>query len=157
MTSPRKFPASENNEEDGNIPFYVNKSGFPIEAPTWERMWNYAGRLYPEGKEKISEIRNRNDHKDVPIPAVPVFSSQTPVLTCLKSVQSYINSLRYNHTGTQLYEIRKYRPLAGLMVKAKEMTKEALPIKCLEAVILALYLTNGFEGVDRFPLGSSPF
>lgn len=109
--------------------------------------------MYPEGKERIDEIRNRNDHKDVPAPTVPVFGAQTPVYTCLKSVQNYINSLRYNHTGTQLYEIRKYRPLAGLMVKAKEMTKEALPIKCLEAVILALYLTNGFDGVDRFPIG----
>jgi len=46
--------------------------------------------------------------------------------------------LNYNHTGTQLFEIKKYRPLAGLMDKAKEMIKEALPIKCLEAAILAM-------------------
>lgn len=154
MTS-RKFQTStnENNDDDSNVLFYVNKNGFPIDQSTWERMWSYAGKLYPEGKDRIDQLRNRNDHKDVPIPSVPVFGPQTPIPTCLKSVQSYINALRYNHTGTQLYEIRKYRPLAGLMVKAKEMTKEALPIKCLEAVILALYLTNGLEGVDRFPIG----
>lgn len=154
MTS-RKFQAStlENNDDDSNVLFYVNKTGFPIDQPIWERMWNYAGKLYPEGKDKIDELRNRSDHKDVPIPSVPVFGPQTPIHTCLKTSQNYINSLRYNHTGTQLYEIRKYRPLAGLMVKAKEMTKEALPIKCLEAVILALYLTTGLEGVDRFPIG----
>ena len=65
MTSARRSQATENHEEDGNIPFYINKSGFPIDQHTWERMWNYAGRLYPEGKEKINEIRNRSDHRDV--------------------------------------------------------------------------------------------
>lgn len=35
---------------------------------------------------------------------------------------------------------------------AKEMTKEALPIKCLEAVILGIYLTNNMTTLDRFPI-----
>ena len=66
MTS-RKFQAStlENNDDDSNVLFYVNKTGFPIDQPIWERMWNYAGKLYPEGKDKIDELRNRSDHKDV--------------------------------------------------------------------------------------------
>ncbi|KPP66683.1 hypothetical protein Z043_114785 [Scleropages formosus] len=66
---------------------------------------------------------------------------------------------RYNHTGTQFFEIRKTRPLSGdpskrawlnvsesflrflprLMETAREMTRESLPIKCLEAVILGMY------------------
>ena len=32
---------------------------------------------------------------------------------------------------------------------AKEMIKESLPIKCLEAVILGIYLTNGVPGLER--------
>ena len=32
------------------------------------------------------------------------------------------------------------------------MMREALPIKCLEAVILATFLTNGISGMDRFPI-----
>ena len=32
------------------------------------------------------------------------------------------------------------------------MIKEALPIKCLEAVILGIYLTNGITGLERYPL-----
>ena len=32
------------------------------------------------------------------------------------------------------------------------MIKESLPIKCLEAVILGLYLTNGSAGLERYPL-----
>ncbi|XP_016075798.1 PREDICTED: vasohibin-1 [Miniopterus natalensis] len=35
---------------------------------------------------------------------------------------------------------------------AKEMTKEALPIKCLEAVILGIYLTNSMPTLERFPI-----
>lgn len=63
-----------------------------------------------------------------------------------------MRTLQYNHTGTQFFEIRKNRPLSGLLESAKEMIKEALPIKCLEAVILGIYLSNGFLGVERFPL-----
>jgi len=72
------------------------------------------------------------------VPSVPVFHQHSSVLHYLEFVQNYINNLNYNHTGTQLFEIKKYRPLAGLMDKAKEMIKEALPIKCLEAAILAM-------------------
>uniref|UniRef100_A0A8C4Q6Q8 Vasohibin 2 n=1 Tax=Eptatretus burgeri TaxID=7764 RepID=A0A8C4Q6Q8_EPTBU len=59
---------------------------------------------------------------------------------------------RYNHTGTQFFEIRKNRPVTGLMETAREMIRESLPIKCLEAVILGIYLTNGLAAVERFPL-----
>jgi hypothetical protein len=40
-----------------------------------------------------------------------------------------------------------------MMEKAKEMMKVALPIKCLEAVIVGLYLTSGLSSVERFVLG----
>lgn len=42
--------------------------------------------------------------------------------------------------------------LVWLMETAKEMTRESLPIKCLEAVILGIYLTNGQPSVERFPI-----
>ncbi|XP_027274505.1 tubulinyl-Tyr carboxypeptidase 2 isoform X7 [Cricetulus griseus] len=38
------------------------------------------------------------------------------------------------------------------METAKEMTRESLPIKCLEAVILGIYLTNGQPSIERFPI-----
>uniref|UniRef100_A0A8C0ZFA4 Vasohibin 2 n=1 Tax=Cyanistes caeruleus TaxID=156563 RepID=A0A8C0ZFA4_CYACU len=70
----------------------------------------------------------------------------------LQAIQTYMKMLQYNHTGTQFFEIRKTRPLSGLMETAKEMTRESLPIKCLEAVILGIYLTNGQPSVERFPI-----
>ncbi|CAM4689050.1 unnamed protein product [Leuciscus chuanchicus] len=65
---------------------------------------------------------------------------------------SSLTSDRYNHTGTQFFEIKKTRPLSGLMETAREMIRESLPIKCLEAVILGIYLTNGLTSVERFPI-----
>ncbi|XP_041514313.1 tubulinyl-Tyr carboxypeptidase 1 isoform X2 [Microtus oregoni] len=44
------------------------------------------------------------------------------------------------------------RTFPRLMDLAKEMTKEALPIKCLEAVILGIYLTNSMPTLERFPI-----
>lgn len=32
------------------------------------------------------------------------------------------------------------------------MIRESLPIKCLEAVILGIFLTNGLVGLERYPL-----
>ncbi|XP_021398485.2 tubulinyl-Tyr carboxypeptidase 1 isoform X2 [Lonchura striata] len=69
-----------------------------------------------------------------------------------RSSSGFSPNSRYNHTGTQFFEIKKSRPLTGLMDLAKEMTKEALPIKCLEAVILGIYLTNNMATLDRFPI-----
>ena len=69
----------------------------------------------------------------------------------LQVIQNYMKTLQYNQTETQFFEIRKMRPLSGLMETAKEMTQESLPIKCLEAVILGIYLTNGQPSIERFP------
>ena len=32
------------------------------------------------------------------------------------------------------------------------MVRESLPIKCMEAIILGIYLTNGIPGLGRFPI-----
>ncbi len=62
----------------------------------------------------------------------------------------------------QFFDIRKDRPLVGLVDVAKKMIEDSLPIKCLEAVILAIYLTNeiGFYGntyltnnLEKFTIG----
>nr|CAB3267598.1 vasohibin-1-like [Phallusia mammillata] len=146
-------PDEEDNLEEGNLPFFVNKNGFPVEEATWERMWKHASKIHPDAKKEIEQIKGCSSLNDVPMPAVPVLYPQSSVPNYLHLVQMYIQNLRYNHTGTQLFEIKKNRPLAGLMDTAKEMTKEALPIKCLEAVIVAIYLTNCLPTVERFPIG----
>uniref|UniRef100_A0A4W6EVE7 Vasohibin 1 n=1 Tax=Lates calcarifer TaxID=8187 RepID=A0A4W6EVE7_LATCA len=105
-------------------------------------MWRHVARIHPNGEALAKEIRGATDLK--------VLSPGSFTTLCYRMTLTI--SYRYNHTGTQFFEIKKSRPLTALMDIAKEMTREALPIKCLEAVILGIYLTNNMPGVERFPL-----
>uniref|UniRef100_A0A8C0NMP3 Vasohibin 1 n=1 Tax=Canis lupus familiaris TaxID=9615 RepID=A0A8C0NMP3_CANLF len=147
-------PEEEGEEDlrDGGIPFFVNRGGLPVDEATWERMWKHVAKIHPDGEKVAQRIRGATDLPKIPIPSVPTFQPSTPVPERLEAVQRYIRELQYNHTGTQFFEIKKSRPLTGLMDLAKEMTKEALPIKCLEAVILGIYLTNSMPTLERFPI-----
>jgi hypothetical protein len=40
---------------------------------------------------------------------------------------------------------------------AKQIMREALPIQCLEAVMLGCYLTTKWPGVDRVPISFKSF
>ncbi|XP_025103717.1 LOW QUALITY PROTEIN: vasohibin-2-like [Pomacea canaliculata] len=140
------------HEENGAL-FWINRSGIPLDKPTWERMWEHVARVHPEGVAMTKKIRNQKDLPEIAVPQAPLtFPSTVPIPERLQRIQKYMSGLEYNHTGTQFFEIRRIRPVAGLMECAKEMIREALPIKCLEAVILGIYLTNGMLGLERFPI-----
>ncbi|ELT94112.1 hypothetical protein CAPTEDRAFT_139464 [Capitella teleta] len=143
----------EEENDDGGVWFYVNQSGFPMDSFTYDRMWNHVSKLHPEGYRMAPDIQDAKDLPEMPVPQAPLnLSPSLTVAEKLSIVQKYMSDLQYNHTGTQFYEIRKHRPISGLMDVAKDMIRESLPIKCLEAVILGIYLTNGIPGLDRFPV-----
>ena len=75
---------------------------------------------------------------------------KTSMKAKLKAVQTYMESLEYNHTGTQFFDIIKTRPIISQMEVCRKMIQESLPIKCLEATILGIYLTNGVAGLERW-------
>ncbi|KAM7118504.1 LOW QUALITY PROTEIN: tubulinyl-Tyr carboxypeptidase 2 [Ciconia maguari] len=142
--------SEEEEQRDGGSLFLVNKSGFPMDGQTWERMWGHVERVHPDGGAVAAAIRSAARLARPSVPPVPNYKLSMSIPEWLQAIQTYMKMLQYNHTGTQFFEIRKTRPLSGLMETAKEMTRESLPIKCLEAVILGIYLTNGQPSVERF-------
>lgn len=84
----------------------------------------------------------------------------------IHKIQNLINQLKKFKNSffisLQFFDIRKDRPLVGLVDVAKKIIDDSLPIKCLEAVILAIYLTNeiGFHSntyltnnLEKFTIG----
>uniref|UniRef100_A0A4W5Q737 Vasohibin 1 n=1 Tax=Hucho hucho TaxID=62062 RepID=A0A4W5Q737_9TELE len=142
----------EEDLRDGGVPFFVNRGGLPVDEETWEQMWRHVARIHPNGEAIGKRIRGASDLPKIPTLSVPTYLPTTSIPQRLEAIQKYIRDLQYNHTGTQFFEIKKSRPLTALMDIAKEMIRESLPIKCLEAVILGIYLSNSMPGVERFPL-----
>ncbi|KAL3317627.1 Tubulinyl-Tyr carboxypeptidase 2 [Cichlidogyrus casuarinus] len=70
----------------------------------------------------------------------------------LKTVQETLNSLGYNFIGIQFYFVDHKAPLRKHFTVAKRMIAYLLPIKCLEATILAIYLTHNVKEITRFTL-----
>lgn len=79
-------------------------------------------------------------------------SLQGKVIEYLDRVQEYLRKLTYNHTGTQFFETRPNSSMITLIETARAMVREALPIKCMEAVVLGIHLTNGVPALGRFPI-----
>lgn len=149
--------------------FYINRTGLPLTGEVLEKMTNFCidrTSDRPEIQEKIQNFYKRHfglsrgtfsplDTQIVPAPPKPpVFNSKSAdqvhpyggsnryLAAYVEKCQFYMFSLKYNHTGMQFYDIAKSRSLTRLMEVAKAMIKYALPIKCLEAVILGVHLTN---------------
>ncbi|XP_024525379.1 vasohibin-2-like [Selaginella moellendorffii] len=86
-------------------------------------------------------------------PQLPINFFKFPAATRLKAVQQYIGCFEYRIALQPHYNVNKYRPLAKLMDTAQMMIHSPQAIKCVEGVILAIYLTAGLQGVERIPVG----
>ena len=134
--------------------FLINRSGLPFDELTWTELWDFASHLYPESKVTLREIQTAPLLQEVPFPAPPSMSiaKQGRVVEYLQEVQKYMKKLTYNHTGTQFFETRPNSSMITLMETSRTIVRESLPIKCMEAVVLGVYLTNGVPCLGRFPI-----
>nr|PNR58018.1 hypothetical protein PHYPA_005013 [Physcomitrium patens] len=71
----------------------------------------------------------------------------------LRAVKQYLDGFEYRMNPMSKFQVKKLRPLSGLMATAKLIIHQPEPIKCVEAVFIALYLTAGLKSVTRIPIG----
>ena len=100
----------------------------------------------------IAAIRANKDLPRPPYPTLPNLNSSATMSVKVTSVQTYIEKLSYNFTGVNYFDIRKQRPLGRILETGREITRQALPIKCVEAVFVATYLTQGVKELERIPM-----
>eukprot|EP00467_Chlorarachnion_reptans_P023419 CAMPEP_0114500532 /NCGR_PEP_ID=MMETSP0109-20121206/8014_1 /TAXON_ID=29199 /ORGANISM="Chlorarachnion reptans, Strain CCCM449" /LENGTH=336 /DNA_ID=CAMNT_0001678199 /DNA_START=1 /DNA_END=1008 /DNA_ORIENTATION=+ len=98
-----------------------------------------------EGKVKLNPMKSRTPLNYSSIKGLPV-SQQ------LASMNKYIRSFQYNFIGKEYFHPDKTLPLQRVMNIAKTIIRDCLPIKCLEATFLGIYLTREVEGLIRIPL-----
>ena len=85
-------------------------------------------------------------------PSLPVWTSSTSVHQKIISLQKYIEEFQYNYTNKQYVDLKKSRGTRHLLNSAKEIISAALPIQCVEATYIGIYLTSTLPQVDRFPV-----
>ena len=173
MSSPDIESSDKEEENENLISFLINKSGFPLDKDSWNLMLDKIKSTHPDGEIVISLLNqreqeflrkragkeeidiNENGEKRYEQPGIvpePKFLPSMSVLQKIAAVQRYLNRLQYNHTGMQFFNIKKNRSINRLYDTAKEMIQFSLPIKCLEAVVLSLYLTADMRNVSRFTI-----
>uniref|UniRef100_A0A8C8VDX7 Vasohibin 1 n=1 Tax=Pelusios castaneus TaxID=367368 RepID=A0A8C8VDX7_9SAUR len=64
----------------------------------------------------------------------------------------FLKSFLLSHLSFLSLTLQPALHICHMGTQFTKMTKEALPIKCLEAVILGIYLTNSMPTLERFPI-----
>jgi len=99
----------------------------------------------------IAAIRGTKDLPRPPYPTLPNMNAPAPMSAKVAAVQAYIEKLSYNFTGVNYFDVRKHRPMGRILETGREITRQALPIKCVEAVFVGAYLTQGLKELERVP------
>ena len=125
-----------------------------LQSPQQDNAYNSISDLEAAFQHEMRTLKGRRTSGES-----DAIAPQSPETADLKlaRIQAFICALQYNHTGTQFFEVRKSRPFHGLMETARMMIREALPIKCLEAVIVAALLTSSdywdsSYSIERIPV-----
>ena len=139
----------------------LSNTVFPLEKNQWDHMINKVKEILPDDRgeliDKICSTKMTDDDQEdegeiSTVVKEPIFPHTSSVIEKVDMVQNYLNKLQYNHTGTQFFEIKMNRSITRLFDVAKDIIKYSLPIKCLEAVIVALYLTANITSLNRFTI-----
>jgi hypothetical protein len=145
--SPKKTPKRRGkkkkiSEKKIDEPARPSESEWKVPQPTTEE----------ELRKAIEALKGNKQLPRPPIPQCPQGLEKEPIKGRLAKLQKYLNSFQYNHTGTRYFPIVKNRGLIKVTTTAKTIMADALPIQCVEAVFLGVYLTCEWRDVDRVPI-----
>ena len=114
---------------------------------------------FPLSEEKLAEmvkaIKTRSDLPCPPRPDVPRLNLTSDPTSRHRMIQKYIEGFEYNFTGENFFNVkgvRQNQSLFRVLEVAKRVIRECLPIKCVEAVYLGIYLTQTMSDIERLPV-----
>ena len=103
--------------------------------------------------EALKAIDDLPSFPDFQFPQPPVYEPSLSLADYVSAVQTYIASFSYSHLRVNFFSTTKYTHLDSIFQTAISIIQACLPIQCLEATFVALYLSFGIENMAAFPLG----
>jgi hypothetical protein len=87
---------------------------------------------------------------EIPLLKPPILLDSS--LESLYLIQKFIESFQYNYTGKPFFVLKKNGGIQHLVTVTKQMIQHCVPIQCVEAVFIGIYLSAPLRDVERFPL-----
>lgn len=106
--------------------------------------WRPAGCTEETSDDVAEWIRTNKKYTVARLPRLPIdmsVDSKVHLIRKFCNSERYFANYPYNYLGVPLYTVSKRSSLCQLMKLAASIISSALPIKCLEAVVVALHLT----------------
>ena len=63
----------DDTEEENGVLFYINKSGFPLDESTWERMYDHVAKIHPKGYDLVTQLRSEKDLPQVKTKTIKLY------------------------------------------------------------------------------------
>eukprot|EP00742_Colponemidia_sp_Colp-10_P005909 GILJ01006320.1.p1 GENE.GILJ01006320.1~~GILJ01006320.1.p1 ORF type:complete len:386 (+),score=54.41 GILJ01006320.1:44-1159(+) len=108
--------------------------------------------LPPHLQQEVQNLQKNKALIRPPRPTLPVLKPSMSMRQKIHIYQQFIESFEYNYTGRNYFRLHKDRGIKSVTNTSQQIIRDALPIKCLEATMLAIFLTHEFMDVDRFPV-----
>ncbi|EPY31776.1 hypothetical protein STCU_03249 [Strigomonas culicis] len=138
--------------------FFTYYSRFALFRHTHTHTYTYTEIMVEKYELVVEQLSRINPYSGVknlsepPRPDEDSIPKSGPVEDQIAAVQELLNTLSYNHLPNTFFNLEKHRPFQSILLTAREILAEALPIRCLEATFVGLYLTQSMRSVGRIPL-----
>jgi hypothetical protein len=101
----------------------------------------------------IASIASSRSLPDAPpAPRPPKLTEMRSAEEQMEAVQRFVESFEYNYSGKPFFKLVKSKGTKHIHASASSLIEAALPIQCVEAVFISLYLTSPLKNLIRIPV-----